>query len=87
MEDNLPKGAELAPFCITTKQAVRRYGVSARTLANWRAAGMACLMPGRRKTLYVVSDSDAWVRARFAVGRPKPTLARIARAASAGGAQ
>lgn len=85
MEDNLNKSAEPAPFCITTKQAVRRYGVSSRTLSNWRNQGLPCLMPGRRKTLYVVSDVDAWVKARFAVGRPKPTLQRLARLASSAG--
>jgi len=66
------------PFTLTTKQAARRYSISMRTLSSWRMAGMPCLMPSRRKVLFVTTESDAWVRTRFAIGRPKPTLQRIA---------
>lgn len=73
---------EAAPFTLTTKQAARRYSISTRTLATWRTAGMPCLIPSRKKVLFVTNDADAWVRAKFSVGRPKPTMQRLARAAA-----
>lgn len=72
------------PFTLTSETAAARYNVSRRTLSNWRATGMPFLLPGPRKVLFITADADAWVRAKFAIGRPKPTLARLA--ASAGGA-
>jgi hypothetical protein len=70
------------PFTLTSEQAAARYNVSKRTLATWRANGMPFLLPGPRKVLYLTADADAWVRAKFSIGRPKPTLERLARAAA-----
>lgn len=72
------------PYSLTSEQAAARYNVSKRTLATWRANGMPFLLPGPRKVLYLTADADAWVRAKFSVGRPKPTLERLARAGGAG---
>ncbi len=82
--DAAPAASSPDPFTITTQQAARRYNASPRTLSNWRARGLPFLMPGPRKVLYVTRDADTWVKEKFSIGRPKPTLARIA--ASAGGA-
>ncbi|MEI6341159.1 MAG: hypothetical protein WCR07_04320 [Verrucomicrobiota bacterium] len=82
--DAAPAASSPDPFTLTTEQASRRYNASPRTLSNWRAAGMPFLLPGPRKVLFITRDADEWVRTRFSIGRPKPTLARIA--ASAGGA-
>ena len=68
------------PFTITTREASKRYSVSARTLNHWRATGMPHLLPGPRKVIFVVEEADAWVLKKFAIGRTKPTLARIASA-------
>lgn len=72
------------PYSLTSEQAAARYNVSKRTLATWRANGMPFLLPGPRKVLFITADADAWVRGKFAIGRPKPTLERLARAAAAG---
>jgi hypothetical protein len=70
----------VTPFTMTTRGASKRYNVSARTLNHWRATGMPYLLPGPRKVLFVVEEADAWVLKKFAIGRTKPTLARIASA-------
>jgi hypothetical protein len=71
----LPPNTE--PYTLTTEAAAVRYSVSKRTLSIWRTKGMPYLLPGPRKVLYITSDTDEWVRTKFAVGRPKPTLRQI----------
>ena len=72
---------------MSKRQFAARHNLSQRTLDNLRLQGLPVWVLSRRKILFPVAECDAWMRDRFAVSaRRRPTMERLARAASAGGA-